>query len=170
MSNVMRQRIPDRRSSMEKWTMSKCFGLYVRNAWSSWVRRGAELSWWRVDTEKFGQINTWKGHKDRNRHKNRIKRSRQEYVTAIDGEQMNSEDIYFLKKSLIGPLQTKKWVKLSEVAEAIRHLNRHKAIKCKRGNSNGSAKRAGGVLFLNQYFKTLPVSYTHLTLPTSDGV
>ena len=62
---------------------------------------------------------SWKGHKDRNRHKNRIKRSRQEYVTAIDGEQMNSEDIYFLKKSLIGPLQTKKWVKLSEVAEAI---------------------------------------------------
>ena len=29
MSNVMRQRIPDRRSSMGKWTMSRCFGLYV---------------------------------------------------------------------------------------------------------------------------------------------
>ena len=27
MSNVMRQRIPNRRSSMGKWTMSRCFGL-----------------------------------------------------------------------------------------------------------------------------------------------
>ena len=52
MSNFMRQRIPDRRSSMGKWMMSKCFGLYMWNAKSSWVRLGAELSWWTVDREK----------------------------------------------------------------------------------------------------------------------
>ena len=56
-SNFMRQRIPDRRSCVGKWTMSKCFGLYVRNAQSSWVRWGAELPWWRVDTEKVRQMN-----------------------------------------------------------------------------------------------------------------
>ena len=57
MSYVMRQRIPDRRRGMGKWTMSKYIGFYVRNAYRSWVRWGAELSWWRLDTEKVRQIN-----------------------------------------------------------------------------------------------------------------
>ena len=43
-SHIMRQEIPDRRSSIEERVMSRCFGLNLWNAYSSCVKGGAELS------------------------------------------------------------------------------------------------------------------------------
>ena len=53
----MRHETANRRSSIGKRTMSKCFGLNMRNAYSYWGRRGPEFSWGAARMKKTRQIN-----------------------------------------------------------------------------------------------------------------